>query len=310
MKRVIIILMCALTLLASGDAFAQSGKRSKQRVRRQAKTTRQAQKQPEPVQSEPEPSVEPMPTPSDTPQVQQPSFNDPLIVANVTSGYSLGNKLYLTVNEHYMTLSDLERGEVIEKFLNEYSCDDVIVSTPTGEQEWWITSTNAPMKQDSWDATSLDLKNYAPLELQTSGASRVFYSIGAMLNYTDGSFTSTLSMQAGTYLYKNLLDASIGINGGYNKPKEGKGNFSGDLSLSAKAYLPLHLSNVHLSPYAGAGIAWNFAPSSYFEPRVLAGFCWFIGPGSLDIGGQWGSKSGFSVTFGYTFRPRFGGKRP
>lgn len=307
MKRVIIILMCAVIVLAYGDALAQSGKRTRQRARRAAKTTQQTPSRQTMVEQT-VPVIEAQPETHPEPQVPQPSFDDPLIVANVTSGYSIDNKLYLAVNEHYMTLNDFERGEVIEKFLNDYSCYDVIVSMPTGEQEWWVTTANAPIKTDVWNATSLDLKNYAPLELQTSGATRVFYSIGAMLNYMDGSFTSTLTMQAGTYLYKNLLDASVGVNAGYNKPKEGKGAFSGDLSLSAKAYLPLHLSNVHLSPYAGAGIAWNFAPSSFFEPRVLAGLCWFIGPGSLDIGGQWGSKSGFSVTFGYTFRPRFGAK--
>lgn len=66
---------------------------------------------------------------------------------------------------------------------------------------------------------------------------------------------------------------------------------------------------MNLAPYAGAGISWVFAPESFFELRVLAGGCWFVGPGSLDIGLQYGTESNLSLTLGYTFRMPVKSKR-
>ena len=78
--------------------------------------------------------------------------------------------------------------------------------------------------------------------------------------------------------------------------------FAGDVGFDSRAYLPFRIKNVNLAPYAGAGVSYSFSPDSYFELRLLAGACWFVGPGSLDVGLQYGTKSDFSLTLGYTFR--------
>jgi hypothetical protein len=74
------------------------------------------------------------------------------------------------------------------------------------------------------------------------------------------------------------------------------------VGVDSRAYLPFRIKDVNLAPYAGAGVSWSFAPESFFELRLLAGGCWFVGPGSFDIGLQYGTKSDFALTLGYTFR--------
>ena len=141
-----------------------------------------------------------------------------------------------------------------------------------------------------------------PLELKRQGKTKVFYYVGGMLNGGNGSTSYSLNLRGGTYLYENLLDASVTLNLGGNKPEEGGSQFTGDVGADSRAYLPFRIKNVNLAPYVGAGVSWSFAPESFFELRLLAGGCWFVGSGSFDIGLQYGTKSDFALTLGYTFR--------
>ena len=80
-------------------------------------------------------------------------------------------------------------------------------------------------------------------------------------------------------------------------------SFTGNIGVDSRYYFPRSIKGKNVSPYAGAGVSWAFAPSSYLELKLLTGACWFIGNGSLDAGLQYGIKSGLLFTIGYTFRP-------
>ena len=61
-----------------------------------------------------------------------------------------------------------------------------------------------------------------------------------------------------------------------------------------------------ISPYLGLGIMYNHQSSDYgsissTDVPVYAGISWFVGPGSLDLGFQFGKN--FMTTIGYTFSP-------
>ena len=120
-----------------------------------------------------------------------------------------------------------------------------------------------------------------------------------------GLHSGMLNLRCGTYLYQNKWDISGSLSIGYTK--SGKAQFAGSIGTDSRIYFPI--KSINLSPYAGAGISWSFPPNSYFEVKILTGACWFIGNGSLDIGAQYGIKSGFSFTMGYTFRPILKSKR-
>jgi hypothetical protein len=146
------------------------------------------------------------------------------------------------------------------------------------------------------------MDRYLPLQLKRHGETRLFYYVGGMLSGGNSSTTYALNLRGGTFLYKNLLDASATLNLGRNKVDEGDSQFIGDVGLDSRVYLPFRIENMNLAPYAGVGGSWSFAPDSYFELRLLAGGCWFIGPGSFDIGLQYGTESNLALTLGYTFR--------
>ena len=230
------------------------------------------------------------------------SLSDPLVVKYLRGGFAKENKLYLMTNSDYASLSDYQKRDVLTKVAQEFAGYDVMLYTGGQQRELWISDGNTVKCLEKWNNDSLQIENYLPLELKRQGKTKVFYYVGGMLNGGNGSTSYSLNLRGGTYLYENLLDASVTLNLGSNKPKDGKSQFMGDVGVDSRAYLPFPIKDVNLAPYAGAGVSWSFSPESFFELRLLAGGCWFVGPGSLDIGLQYGTKSDFAVTLGYTFR--------
>ena len=230
------------------------------------------------------------------------SLNDPLVVRYLRGGYAKENKLFLMTNADYESLKVEQKQEVLGKVAQEFADHDITIYSVGQQRELWLNTGNGIKMIERWNNDSLQIENYLPLELKRQGETKVFYYVGGMLNGSDGSTSYSLNLRGGSFLYKNLLDASATLNLGGNKAEGDKSQFTGDVGVDSRAYLPIPIKDVNLAPYAGAGVSWSFAPESYFELRLLAGGCWFVGPGSLDIGLQYGTKSDFALTLGYTFR--------
>ena len=230
------------------------------------------------------------------------SLNDPMVVRYLRGGFAKEKKLHLMTNADYNELTTIQKQEVLNKVSQEFAGYDITIYGGGQQRELWLNSGNGLKMIEQWNNDSLKIENYLPLELKRQGKTKVFYYVGGMLNGGNGSTSYSLNLRGGTYLYENLLDASVTLNLGGNKPEEGESQFTGDVGVDSRAYLPFRIKDVNLAPYAGAGISWSFAPESFFELRLLAGGCWFVGPGSFDIGLQYGTKSDFSLMLGYTFR--------
>lgn len=241
---------------------------------------------------------------AETPKPEEPkykSLNDPLVVRYLRGGFAKDNKLYLMTNADYAPLSVEQKREVLRKVAKEFADYDINIYSGEQQRELWVNTAGDIKMIERWNNDSLQIERYLPLELNRNGRTKLFYYIGGQVNGSKGNTNYSLNLRAGSYLYKDLIDASITLNLGGNKT--GNDNqFAGDLGLDSRFYLPFRIKKLNLAPYAGAGVSWLFAPSSYFEARFLAGGCWFVGPGSLDIGLQYGIKSDFAVTLGYTFR--------
>lgn len=292
MKKNRIIALCLLLLITCVIVNAQTQRNNR---RNRTKTTR-VQKKVEPDKKD---------TVALAPKKDEPkykSLSDPMVVRYLRGGFAKDKKLHLITNSDYGNLSEYQKQEVLGKVAQEFVGYDMTLYTSEQGRELWIVNGNNVKCLEKWNNDSLRIEDYLPLELKRSGKTKVFYYVGGMLNGGNGSTSYSLNLRGGTYLYENLLDASVTLNLGGNKPEEGESQFTGDVGVDSRAYLPFRIKNVNLAPYAGAGVSWSFAPESFFELRLLAGGCWFVGPGSLDIGLQYGTKSDFAVTLGYTFR--------
>jgi hypothetical protein len=225
-----------------------------------------------------------------------------MVVRYLRGGFAKEKKLYLMTNSDYESLSTMQKQNVLDKVAQEFAGYDITIYGGGQKREFWLNSGNGLKMIEQWNNDSLKIEDYLPLELKRQGKTKVFYYVGGMLNGGNGTTSYSLNLRGGTYLYENLLDASVTLNLGGNKPEEGESQFTGDVGVDSRAYLPFRIKDVNLAPYAGAGVSWSFAPESFFELRLLAGGCWFVGPGSFDIGLQYGTKSDFALTLGYTFR--------
>lgn len=292
MRKNRIIALCILLLATCAYVEAQTQRNNR---RNRTRTTR-IQKKVEPEKKD---------TVALAPKKEEPkykSLSDPMVVRYLRGGFAKEGKLHLMTTPDYSALQDNQKCAVLGKVAQEFAGYDMTLYTGGQGRELWIADGNSVKFLERWNNDSLRIEDYLPLELKRSGKTKVFYYVGGMLNGGNGSTSYSLNLRGGTYLYENLLDASVTLNLGGNKPEEGEGLFTGDVGVDSRAYLPFRIEDVNLAPYAGAGISWSFAPESFFELRLLAGGCWFVGPGSLDIGLQYGTKSDFALTLGYTFR--------
>lgn len=295
MTKIKLFTIAILLLFVQSSVDAQTKKTTAKRPR--AKTTKVETPK---VEEE----VEQRDTVVAAPEPEKPkykSLNDPMVVRYLRGGFAKDNKLYLLANAEYDSLYIIQKQDVLNKVAREFAGHDITVYSGDQQRELWVNTGNGVGMIERWNNDSLQIERYLPLELKRQGRTKVFYYIGGMLNGGKGYLNFSTNLRFGTYLYKNLIDASVTMNIGRNRTDE-ESKFAGDLGIDSRVYLPFRIKKVNLAPYAGAGISWAFAPESYFEARFLAGGCWFIGPGSFDIGLQYGIESGFSAMLGYTFR--------
>lgn len=292
--RLFAIAILLLFICSSLDAQTRRTTNTK-RPRAKAKTT----KVETPKEEEKKDTIQ-----ADIPKPEEPkhkSLNDPLVVRYLRGGFAKDNKLHLLTNADYDSLRVDKKRDVLRKVAQEFADYDINIYSGDQQRELWINTEDGIKMIERWNNDSLQIESFLPLELNRQGKTKLFYYIGGQVNGSKDNTNYSLNLRAGSYLYKDLIDASVTLNLGGSKAGN-ENQFAGDLGLDSRVYLPFRIKKLNLAPYAGAGISWSFAPSSYFEARFLAGGCWFVGPGSFDIGLQYGIESGFGVTLGYTFR--------
>lgn len=231
------------------------------------------------------------------------SISDPLVVRYFRGGHVMDGKLYLIPNRDYDSLPFEHRIKVMNNVSKEFPNVDIEIQTSQQQRELWISVDGDLRRVERWNNDSLNMAEYLPLELKRNGYRKMYYYLGGMFGggkeYGNGSF----NLRCGTYLFERIIDASVSLNLGYTKSADTT-LFAGDMGLASRVYLPIKINKVNISPYAGAGISWAFAPVSFFELQMLAGGCWFINSYSIDAGLQYGTQSGLSFTVGISFRPK------
>ena len=230
------------------------------------------------------------------------SLTDTTVVRYIRGGYVQDNKLHLIAAEEYSTLNLNRRREILNKISHDIPKLNITVHTAGQRREVWVASDAGVFLMEEWDNDDPQLENYTPLELKRSGSSKMFYYVGGSYSMGDNYSGGNLNLRCGTYLYRDIVDLSATLSMGYSSMLD-SAQFTSNIGLDGRYYLPWRPKKINLTPYAGVGMAYAFAPEKYFELRLLVGACWFVGPGNLDFGLQYGIKSGFTTTIGYTFRP-------
>jgi opacity protein-like surface antigen len=171
---------------------------------------------------------------------------------------------------------------------------------------------------------SIDLNNNNSSELRTAASESQklvkhpwFIYFGGQGMFNSDYVNVAFNVRAGFFLLLNKWD--LALSHGLNVSDTGEGGaltINVPIGLSSKYYFPTTIKSQRISPYLGAGIAYayvrtdNYISEHYnteeeWQPdySALAGLSWALGPGSLDLGLQYGKLSKFGVSIGYTFFP-------
>lgn len=231
-------------------------------------------------------------------------MTNPKASSYFSKAYVTEGTLYLYSAEKFDALTSKEKGELLNSlFKNRPQTKLSITSTKEGG-EIWMKENSSYILIDSWSNYNLALDEYQPIEVKRHGRNRWYNYYGGSVSGQGGTHSLMLSYRRGTFLYGDFLDVAASLSGGaYTDGKDIDGSLA--VGVSSRAYLPFRIEGVRLAPYAGIGCSVPIAPKFSFELQLLAGACWFVGPGSLDFGLQYGTKSKAVFTIGYTFRPVF-----
>lgn len=308
MKRATIITVLCAILISSLSIDGANRKRNVSRYRNNVKTTKvKANKNNVDADAkQTTPKLTKAENKKNTPKlgIDLTSEEEVAIKKYLSKGYIENGCLFISTVDSYNLLNNSEKADFLRLISKAAKCENIVVHTSNGKSEQWSKQGNQLSLFETWATTDLGLSDYSALELDKQGNRKVFYSIGASGNYSDGNYMASANFQVGTYLYKDVIDASVSLNIGYSGSKENS-DFSGDIGLSSRYYLPFRAKKLNMTPYLGMGIGWTFSSSSMFDIRALAGVSCFVGRGkSIDIGIQYGKSSHFLTTIGFTFRPK------
>lgn len=229
-------------------------------------------------------------------------YTDTIVAEAFSGGIVHEGSLHLIATDKYDTLNVMRKRAAIAEISKDFESSTIIISNGSKQEAWILEKNGRPEFIDEWNLDEMAIEEYLPLEIEKSGPTRLFWHAGGSMNGESGSFTQMVSFRAGTYLYKNMIDCSVSADLGL-MVNQGDADFTGSIGIMGRCHVPI--KKLPLSPYGGIGVSLNFAPSVYFELALYTGMSFFVGPGSIDVGLQYGIKSGFGLTFGYTFRPEF-----
>lgn len=217
--------------------------------------------------------------------------------------FTTGGLTSLSAKEDYYSLSLEKKMAVMEFVLSKWKEKLVVVTCQYKRELWEKNASSETVLLDSWDMNTLAIQQKDERTLQTSNVHPWFFFFGGQTNFSSDNFALMFSSSIGSFLYKDrwniALSGSLGIN-----DNGGNTLTNASIGLHSKVYFPV--KKYHISPYIGAGISRvititqdGTGDNSYWDKMLLFGISWYVGPGSLDIGFQYGKN--FTTMIGYTF---------
>jgi len=215
----------------------------------------------------------------------------------------------LAAKESYIDLSDYDKSSAIKIALPEIN-NNIIVIDYGHQREMWKKDNvrNEFVRFDVLNIDNPDLQRFVkkskhaekfmkhPWFLYFGGQ----YTVSPDMN----TFSAYGSVRWGFFLLANRWDIAFSVMAGYNASDE-YDDLLCNVGFISKLYFPI--KKIGLSPYIGVGISCNYSSESFLDVPVTVGLSWRLGPGSLDMGFQYGfrieSEPLFMGIIGYTFCP-------
>jgi hypothetical protein len=165
---------------------------------------------------------------------------------------------------------------------------------------WGKDATKTVRLLDTLDMSSSNLKEVMK-EPQRLVKHPWFFYFGGQSMFSTKDFNIAFNVRGGCFLLMNRWDIAVSL-----AVYASEDIFQVPIGLASKYYFPMTVKGQRISPYLGIGIDYVLDGNTGEEQvnlPVLAGVSWALGPGSLDVGIQYGEVSKFAITAGYTFFP-------
>ncbi|MCK9626972.1 MAG: porin family protein [Bacteroidales bacterium] len=214
--------------------------------------------------------------------------------------------------EMYNRLTIQKKANLLGNLSSEYTKSSFIVRSGNICELWYKESSAGTLRLvDSWDMANPDLKRFAPVTMERASKHPWFFNFSGQAHINEDE-TGNMSFQTriGFFMLRDTWDLALSYNLGILQ-KEVEYTTYSDINLNSRVYYPIR--KYKLSPYLGAGVAYNISTihteedesikTTTFSIPVSFGVSWLLGPGSVEVGGQYNKSRGFSATIGYTFRP-------
>lgn len=214
--------------------------------------------------------------------------------------------------EMYNRLTIQKKASLLDNLSSEYTKTSFIVRSGNICELWYKESSAGTLiLLDSWNMSNPDLKRFAPVAMERATKHPWFFNFGGQTHANEEMVTD-LSFQTriGFFMLQDTWDLALSYNLGIQQ-KEVEYTTYSDINLNSRVYYPI--KKYKLSPYLGAGLAYNISNTNTEEDQIIKtttfsipvsfGVSWLLGPGSVELGGQYSKSRGFSATIGYTFRP-------
>jgi len=220
--------------------------------------------------------------------------------------------IQLQAKGYYASLSAEKKSTIMELVLqNRFLCS---VSYNNKQELWQKDSQSGKVNiVDNWDLNMLYTpKTTTSKAIQTTSVHPWFCSFGLGGSFNSDMISVNFTSGIGFFLLANRWN--LAFNDVFVIDDN---NMSAQIGLSTKVFFPI--KKIKLSPYIGLGISyiWNLPLddtyneiTNEYEPisatttwqiPIYLGISWYIGPGSVDIGGQIGKNT--VLMLGYTFSP-------
>jgi opacity protein-like surface antigen len=221
----------------------------------------------------------------------------------------------LYAKPYYINTSWQSKLFVIDNILSMREKKVVYVSYGHKREIWGKDARQTVRLLDTLDMNTIRLKDAVQGSQKLIRHPMFFYFGGqSMLNSDYLNFSFNVRM--GFFLLLNKWD--LALSQGLNISDTGEGGtttINVPIGLSSKYYFPKTIKGQRISPYLGGGIGYAYVHTESYvsdynteeewqpDYSALAGVSWALGPGSLDIGIQYGKVSKFGISIGYTFFP-------
>ena len=210
-----------------------------------------------------------------------------------------------------------KKTSIMQTILSEWNENLVIVRYQYKQEVWKKDNANTVNLLDRWDLNTPSLQT-EQRTLQTTNVHPWFFYLGfsETFDYDLNNFNLNLNSRIGFFLLNNRWDLAVFCTGGMDADSI-RTSLLLHTGIMSKVYFPI--KKLKISPYIGAGIShittciYNDSGdygdkyfvniSNSWDIPVYTGISWFVGPGSFDVGFQFGKN--FTTMIGYTFSPRF-----